>query len=481
MSIALYFLREYILYINVLFILIIILIEKRNPLYTLFWIMILILAPYFGFVLYLFLGLKFQKRRRAEKYYKWKFSHSRDIIGAADRADLNKWRQLISYLDISSKSKLTTSNAVEIFTLGRKFFDRMKADIENAQKSVNLEYYLFRYDGLGREMAELLIRKVKSGVNVKIIIDGASSVDKSMLKSLSEAGCQVRRFFPWHFLFLKIASLRVNYRDHRKLTIIDDKIGYIGGFNIGDEYLGKGELGNWRDTAVRIHGDCVLELQKEFYFSWGIVNDKDDFDLLELPYRTDSRDVLSPEQLVDATYMQVVSSGPNYQYRTMRDNFLKIILEAQRYIYVQTPYFVPDEIILEALKVAATSGVKIKIMIPEKCDHIFMKWVNQYFAGELIDLGVKIYRYRNGFLHSKLVLADDEVASVGSANFDYRSLYQNFEINVNIYDTAMVREFARIFRDDARLSDQIFTKQFKNRGILAKCAEAVFRLLAPIL
>ncbi|MGF6907195.1 cardiolipin synthase [Fusobacterium sp. PH5-44] len=482
MSLIIYFFKEYIFYINIIFVLVIILIEKRNPLYTLFWITILLLTPYVGFVLYLFLGLKFRKRRVSEKFYKWKFSRSREIINTSERPDLFKWKQLISYLEVSSMNKLTSLNSLRLFTDGNKFFDKIKEDLKNAKESINVEYYIFKYDGLGQDIVDILVDKAKEGVDVKVIIDGASAVNKKIIKRITAAGGSVKRFFPWHFLFLRIASLRVNYRDHRKLTIIDDKFAYIGGFNIGDEYLGKGKLGNWRDTGIRVFGEAVLELKKEFYFSWGIVN-KRDFVIEDskYAYETEVIENLIADKGQHGAYVQVVSSGPNYQFRTMRDNFLKIILEAQKYIYIQSPYFVPDESLLEALKVAATSGITIKIMIPAVNDHVFMKWVNQYFAGELLEFGVEIYQYDKGFLHSKFIIADDEIASVGTANFDYRSFYQNFEVNINIYQKEIVSSLREEFHNDMKHSKRLYTSQYAKRSIWVKFKESIFRLLAPIL
>jgi cardiolipin synthase len=475
--------RGYIFYINIIFILIIILIEKRNPLYTLFWITILILAPYLGFVLYLLLGLKYFRRRRAEKFSDWKSARKGSIIRTSDRPDLLKWKQLISYLEISTQNKLTKNNRMEIFIRGPKLFERMIEDLKNAEEFIFMEYYIFHDGQLTRKISEILIEKARAGKRVKLIIDGASTVRNSKLKELRKAGCEVKRFFPWNILFLKIANLRVNYRDHRKLTVIDGKIGYTGGFNIGDEYLGKGPLGPWRDTAIRISGECVRDLQREFMYFWGMVTKtkSEALDQAKLPVGEDNDVPSVQDDHGDTKYLQVVSSGPNYDYRTMRDNFLKIILEAQRYICIQTPYFVPDEFILEALRLAATSGVNIKIMIPEKADHIFMKWVNQYFAGELLDLGVEIYRYQKGFIHSKLILADNEIVSVGSANMDYRSLYQNFEVNVNIYDEEIVRMFHQIFKHDIRSAHRFSKKLYSKRDVLVKLKESVFRLLAPIL
>jgi len=482
MSVVFLFLREYIFYINIFLVIVIILIEKRNPLYTLFWITLLLLTSYLGFILYLFFGLKFRKRRVAEKYYKWKFSRSREIIDVSARPDLFKWKQLISYLEVSSKNKLTSLNSLKLFTEGEKFFGAMKEDLRSAKKSILIEYYLFRYDELGREIIQILEDKANEGVEIKVIVDGASSIDKKMLKRIKRFGGEVKRFFPWHFLFLKLAYLRVNYRDHRKLTIIDDKYAYIGGFNIGDEYLGKGKMGNWRDTGIRIFGEAALELKKEFYFSWGIVNKKV-FDIRDTEYKYE-REVIADliqDRGRHGAYVQVVSSGPNYQYRTMRDNFMKIIMEAQDYIYIQSPYFVPDESVLEALKLAATSGIKIKVMIPIKTDHKIMKWVNQYFAGELLEFGIEIYQYKNGFLHSKTIIADDEIASVGTANFDYRSFYQNFEVNINIYQKEIVTQLKEEFHEDMKFSKRLYKSQYAKRGPLVKLKESIFRLLAPIL
>lgn len=475
------FFANYIVFINIIFVLIIVLLERKNSLYTLFWIVLLSLAPYIGFIAYLFFGLSFRKKRVVVEYYRRKFLYSKEIMGFSQRKELVKWEQLISYIEISSKSKLTSLNISEIFIDGKSFFHSMMNDLKKAKESISMEYYLFRYDNLGKKIVNILKEKAKEGLKVRIIVDGAGGYNRKMLKELAEVGIESGIFFPSHFPFLKMANLRANYRDHRKLCLIDGKLGYIGGFNIGDEYLGKGKLGYWRDTGMKILGEICLELEQEFYFSWDIV--KKEKINVEKNYRY-NKEVL--DKLVEIRgkhtgHMQVVSSGPNYQFRTIRDNALKLIMDAKRCIYIQTPYFVPDDNLLEALKIATLSGVKIKIMIPSKPDHFFIYWVNQYFVGELLDLGIEVYKYNRGFIHSKVIIIDDEVVTTGTANFDYRSFYQNFEININIYEKDIALLFKEIFHKDMEFSNRLFRSEYSKRGYYIKFKESICRLLAPIM
>ena len=475
------FLSDYIIFVNILFLFTIILLERKNPLYTLFWITLLVLAPYFGFIAYLFFGLSFRKKRVVNKYYRWKFLSSKKVMGFSHYKELVKWEQLISYVEISSKNKLTSLNTSKIFIDGNSFFSSIMEDLKNARTSIVMEYYIFRGDELGNKIAQILLEKAKEGVDIKVIVDGTGGYDKKMLKLLKENKIEVGVFFPSIFPFFKIANLRANYRDHRKICVIDSKYGYISGFNIGDEYLGKGKLGYWRDTGLRIFGEASLELEREFYFSWGIVKKQNYMIKKEYEYNAEVLEELIETKGKHSGHIQVVSSGPNYQFRTIRDNALKLIMKAQKYIYIQTPYFIPDDTILDALKIAALSGVKIKIMIPNKPDHFFIYWVNQYFSGELLDLGVEIYKYNRGFIHSKFIVVDDEIVTVGTANFDYRSFYQNFEINVNIYERDVAKTFKEIFENDIKFSHRLFRREYSKRGIYIKLKESICRLLAPIM
>ena len=274
MEILFNFFRDYIVFINIIFVVIIVLLERRNPLFTLFWIVLLVLAPYVGFIAYLFFGLSFRKKRVVNEYYKWKFLYSREILGFSQHKELMRWEQLISYVEVSSKNKLTSLNITDIFIDGNKFFDSVINDLMEAKESIAMEYFIFRNDELGKKIADVLKRKAQEGVEVRVIVDGAGGYSRKMLRELNHFGVKTGIFFPSHFPFFKIANLRANYRDHRKLCLIDKKLGYISGFNIGDEYLGKGRLGYWRDTGLRIFGEACLELEQEFYFSWNIVKNE---------------------------------------------------------------------------------------------------------------------------------------------------------------------------------------------------------------
>ncbi|MGL4687314.1 MAG: cardiolipin synthase, partial [Fusobacteriaceae bacterium] len=296
------------------------------------------------------------------------------------------------------------------------------------------------------------------------------------IKEFKKSGIEVEVFFPSFFHFLKIANLRANYRDHKKITIIDGRIGYIGGFNIANEYLGRGKLGKWRDTALRIQGEVIHEIEREFFMSWNFAKKgtKDNMDIPK-PLAVNKY----KKTLVNSA--QLVSSGPHFQLRTARDNFLRMIMEAKKTIYIQTPYFIPDDTIIDALKVASISGVNIKIIIPDKPDHFFVYWVNHSFAWELFEYDISFYRYKEGFIHSKVLIVDDEVATVGTVNFDYRSFYQNFEININLYGGNKIKELRNNFIQDLRVSEKLTNFEYSKRGNLSKFKESLFRLLAPML
>ena len=473
LSIVQYFF-DYIWIANLAFIIIIILIERKNPLYTILWIFLLILAPYIGFFIFLFLGISFKKRRVANKIYNLKKLKSRKEI-KNDYSELNRWKSLITYLEMSSQNYISIDNSIQTFFEGKDFFTELKKSIQNAKNTINMEYYIFKLDKIGKEIIDLLIEKDKEGVKINIIIDGVNSHNSKLKKYLKNTGINLSLFFKTYIPFF---NLRINYRDHRKITIIDNEIAFIGGMNIGDEYLGESKIGFWRDTSVKVYGDIVYSLEKEFYFSLSIVQNKlvSNENLGKI-----SNKALSSSIKKNRTSLQVVSCGPNYEFPVIRDNFIKLIQEAKKTILIQTPYFVPDDLLLDTLKTAIISGIDVKIMIPSKADHPFIYWVNQFYAGELLRLGANIYRYENGFIHSKTLSVDDEVISVGTCNFDYRSFYLNFEININIYNKEIATEFKNQFYRDISYSQKITLKKFKKRDIFIKVRESVFRLLSPLL
>ena len=465
------FFLQYVWVANLFFIIVIIMIEKKNPLYTILWIFLLTLMPYVGFFIYLFFGLTFKKKRVANKIYKLKKLKSRKNVSKADREELRRWKGLITYLEMSTDNYITSNNDIEAYFTGKEFFSNLKKEIANAKKFINMEYFIFQFDGIGKEIADLLIKKANEGVEVNLIIDGVNLANFKLKRYFKNTGVNLYLFFR---TYIPLFNVRINYRDHRKVTIIDNRVAFVGGMNIGDEYLGKGKIGYWRDTSVKIYGDIVSSFEKEFYFSLSIVKNK---------YLRDekiSNEISLKYEEEDNVYMQVISSGPNYEFPAIRDNYIKLIQEARKSVFIQTPYFVPDDLLLDTLKSAVLSGIDVKIMIPNKADHPFIYWINQYYVGELLRLGANIYRYENGFIHSKTILVDEEVVSVGTCNFDYRSFYLNFEINLNIYNKEVANSFKTQYYKDIAISKKLTFNDFKRRSIFTKVKESVCRLLSPI-
>ena len=466
------FFLQYVWIANLFFAIVIIMVEKKNPLYTIFWIFLLYLLPYIGFFIYLFFGLTFKKKRVANKIYKIKKLKSIKNVHGSDKEELRRWKGLITYLEMSTDNYITSNNDIQVYFAGEEFFSDLKKEIANAKKFINMEYFIFQFDGIGKEIADLLIEKVNEGVEVNLVIDGVNLANFKLKQYFKNTGVNLYLFFR---TYIPLFNVRINYRDHRKVTIIDNRVAFVGGMNIGDEYLGKGKIGYWRDTSVKIYGDIVSSFEKEFYFSLSIVKNK------YLRDEKNSNEISLKYEEDDNVYMQVISSGPNYEFPAIRDNYIKLIQEARKSVFIQTPYFVPDDLLLDTLKSAVLSGIDVKIMIPNKADHPFIYWINQYYVGELLRLGANIYRYENGFIHSKTILVDEEVVSVGTCNFDYRSFYLNFEINLNIYNKEVANSFKTQYYKDIAISKKLTFADFKKRSIFTKVRESVFRLLSPIM
>ena len=277
-------------------------------------------------------------------------------------------------------------------------------------------------------------------------------------------------FFPSR---IKYFNLKGNYRNHRKLVIIDGSIGYIGGFNVGDEYLGKDPyFGFWRDTHLRIVGDSVISMQIRFILDWRNASKHE-------IQATGS--YLASATTNSQTAIQIVSSGPDSINQQIKQGYLQLIHSARKYIYIQTPYFIPDESIIEGLKIAAASGVDVRIIIPNKPDHLFVYWATYAFCGDLLPYGVRIYTYENGFLHTKAILIDDELSSVGTCNFDLRSFKLNFEVNAFIYDAETTIKLRNEFFYDLKVSQELTLELYQGRSFYTKLREAISRLFSAVL
>lgn len=335
-----------------------------------------------------------------------------------------------------------------------------------------MAYYIIRDDEIGRTIRDILVQKAREGVEVRLLYDGMGCLftGSKYFRPIVEAGGEIASFLS---PFIPYINIRVNYRNHRKITVIDGKTAFTGGLNLGDEYLGKSpKYGFWRDMHLMIEGSAVDQLQLRFLMDWNFASKS------KIPT---SNEYFPFKNNAGFSGVQIVSSGPDSQWAAIHQGYFKMITRAEKKVYIQTPYFVPDDSLAEALKVASLGGVDVRIMIPAMPDHPFVYWASTSYIGELLESGAKAYIYDNGFLHSKLLITDDSVASVGSANLDIRSFAMNFEVNTFIYDAETVQKLQKIFMEDLKLCKEITLDSYKNRSLMVKVKESVSRLLSPLL
>lgn len=459
--------------------------EKRDIAATWAWLLVLTLIPVIGFIIYAFLGRKLPHKRlnlmKTQTQLKLKEALERQKeqfinMPKPKHMTMQVYRRTIMLFQSINDSFLTRHNHIDIFTRGDKLFNKMFDDIAAAKESIHIEFYTIYNDRLGNRLRTLLEQKAAEGVTVRVLYDSWGSMGA---RSSFYDGLRERGGFAAPFLLARnnIFDFRINYRDHRKIVVIDGKIGYVGGFNVGDQYMGWDEkFGPWRDTHLRIVGGGVYGLQRRFIGDWN-ASMRNTANKIK-HYRS-----YFPEIKVKngGTALQTVSSGPEAELETIKMGYLRLINAAQDHIWIQTPYLIPDDSILDALRVAARSGIDVRIMIPCKPDHPFVYRATQYYARTLASEGVTIYTYQKGFLHSKTMMIDGRMASVGSANLDFRSFKLNFEINAFIYDRWASDQLEQIFMDDIRNSHVMTTQMFDQQGKWLHFKQRFSRLLSPIL
>ncbi|WP_019377184.1 cardiolipin synthase [Virgibacillus halodenitrificans] len=464
-------------FVNIILAVVIIFFERQSPSTTWAWLMVLVFLPVVGFILYLIFNQNFTRK----KMFYWA---DKEKIGIKERTEEQiktikdgtfsfKSENSAAYKDsifmhlVNDGALFTQDNDVTIYTDGREKFDALLADIKEATDHIHIQYYIIHEDGLGKELVAALTEKAKQGVQVRVLYDymGSRGISSHFYKELKQAGGLVEVFFP---------NFHLNYRNHRKLAIMDGKIGYVGGFNVGDEYLGLDKkFGYWRDTHLRTEGEVVHALQTRFILDWNQASKHHD-----IAYEKHLFPSLPEAGNVGA---QIVSSGPDTEWQQIKNGYVKMVNSAKKYIYLQTPYFIPDESLLDALKIAAMSGVDVRVMIPDKPDHMFVYWATLSHAGELLKAGAKIYVYENGFIHAKTLVVDDTTASVGTANIDPRSFKLNFEVNAFLYDEKTAEQLRDAFEKDIPLAREITWEEYKKRPKIIQLKESVSRLISPVL
>lgn len=469
------------LWINIILAIAVIVMERRNPTTTWMWITILVLLPGFGFFIYLWLGRSFKKRKKFEDKFAKDRLQSRGLIGGKqimhrdmDKQQIfpfNEYADMIEMHFRNGDAVLTTDNEFLPLFNGEEFFDMLFKEIENAKSSIYIQTYIMRSDKMGKKLCKILTNKAREGVDVKLLIDGMGSrrLHSSDIKKMREAGVEVEIFFPF---FLSFVSPRINYRNHRKIYILDGKIGYLGGFNVGDEYYDGGKKWeSWRDSVIKIKGSAVYMLKYRF--------------ILDFNFAAGNRHVKYEDELNEfhgSSACQIVTSGPDNEWPSIKDGFLKMISSAKESIYIETPYFIPDDSVLESLRVAILSGVNVKLLLPFKGDHPFVFWASLSFAGKILEAGGEVYFYKNGFQHSKVIIMDNKMVSMGTANMDVRSFQLNFEANAFIYDEEIAKKFSEKFLQDIRENSYSLSYQeYLRRSNWVKIKENVSRLGSPIL
>ncbi|WP_242631554.1 cardiolipin synthase [Sedimentibacter sp. zth1] len=471
--------------LNIILAIFIVFLERKDPTATLAWVLVLLVLPGVGFVLYLLLSQNFSRKKlftmkiNARKTFGDFLKKQQDSVNSNKLIFIDKnneiHKDIIKMNLFRNQSFFTQDNKVQIFTDGREKFEEFFKCIEGAKESIHVMYYIVKNDDLGKKLIALLEKKAQEGVEVRFLYDsiGGRSLNKKSLEGLLNAGGKVGKFFS---SLIPLINFKINYRNHRKIVVIDGKIGFVGGFNVGNEYLGLNKrFGYWRDTHVKIIGSAVIDLQRRFFLDWGNATKED------LSYQPKYFPELNVKEEESGAGIQIVSSGPDERDETIKQNYVKLISSARKSVLIQTPYFAPDESVMEALRIAALSGVDVNIMIPNKPDHLFVHWATYYYAGELLKYGVKIYTYENGFLHAKTVVIDGTVASVGTANFDVRSFKLNFEVIAIIYDTETAEKLEKVFYDDVKVSLKLTRELYLQRGIAIKFKESISRLLSPLL
>lgn len=463
--------------------------EKRSIETTVAWILILSTIPALGFIMYIAFGRGISKdnmfriKETEDKIIKDNILNTYNKLQCKDCLDANliEHRDMIYSLANSSLANLTTNNKIDIYDNGEDFFYNLLDELKKAKYYINIQFYIFKDDNIGNKIIDVLLEKVKEGVEVRLLYDAVGSrlfSDKSILR-LKKGGVKVGTFFP---SFMKIINFNLNYRNHRKIVVIDGKIGFIGGNNVGDEYLGKNlKFGNWRDTHLKLIGDSVMDLNIVFLLDWRYTTKEDlDFSI----YFNENCLSLSEDLTCSSNIgVQIVSSGPDItDLDEIKFGYIKMIQKAKEYIYIQSPYFILDKTLTETLKIACFSGVDVRIMIPSKPDHPFVYWASSSYAGELLKYGAKLYNYdESGFLHAKTIVIDDSVCSIGTANMDIRSFELNFEVNAFIYSSDIARQQKSIFEKDITKSKEITLEMYSSRSTITKIKESISRLLSPIL
>lgn len=469
-------------YLLVIFFSIFIVLKNSHPIRTLSYLFALAALPFLGLLVYYFFGQDYRKHKIFEK---------KSVL---DSAKLKEWRKSFEFtqkenkefeqefgegifkiyrlLKNNDKAVVTFQNKAKILVNGEKKFKLLLKDLQAAESHIHMEYFIVVDDELGKKVLDILCDKAKAGVSVRLIYDDVgSSISSKTKRKLSDSGVEHHAFMP--VTFSRFTS-KFNYRDHRKIVVVDGKVGYVGGINIRKKY--DNTYDNevfWRDTHLRLEGDAAGSLQSSFLLNWDFVSNA----------KIDIKKVIQKplKETGNTTAVQIVASGPDTDWASIMEALFSAINSANDYIYITSPYLIPNAEILAALTTASRSGVEVKVIIPKESDSWAAKYATDSYIEEFMDSGIKVYRYAKGFVHAKTIVIDDNLSSIGTANLDYRSFSINFEVNAMLYDKKLSSQMKKIFMEDLKDCEIVDLERWKNRPLSKKLKESFSRLWAPLL
>ncbi|MFV0505528.1 MAG: cardiolipin synthase [Bacteroidales bacterium] len=462
-----------------------IIIDSSTPSKALGYLLLVILIPILGVFFYLLVGLNYRKKKLYNKKIeinKQTFPELDSKISSHTTEALSKhlsehqdFFPLSKFLETRDLYLFSSKNSIELLVNGEQKVPELKRALIAAKHHIHMEYYIYENDEVGNEIAEILIAKAKEGVKVRFIYDdyGSKNIRKNIVKRLLAAGVEAYPFYKINLIWF---ANRINYRNHRKIVVVDGTTGFIGGINISDKYINKEDSKLfWRDTHIKIIGAATLSLQYTFLTDWNFCAQQN------IEFSTDYFPLENLNKVFGEHSAQIVSSGPDSDYPDIMYSMVQLIMLAKKEINITTPYFIPDKSFIDALKIASLSGVKVKVLVPGISDSLTVNLASQSHYQELLEAGIQIYRYKRGFVHSKTLVCDGNVSMVGTANLDIRSFDLNFETNAIVYGAVLAKGLLTEFDNDLKDSEQIALSEWKNRGALIKLAEKGLQLFSALM
>ncbi|WP_138755226.1 cardiolipin synthase [Paenibacillus sinopodophylli] len=456
---------------------VVLLMEHRRPAQLTAWLLIVLVCPGIGFIAYLILGKDYVRRRAIEHYKEHMLQYANQLSNKVVSSEqlgneqMKKQDKLFQMLTGLVRFPITSNNKAVILTNGRETYEAILDQIERAKHHIHMDYYTIRHDEIGMRFLKVLTSKARSGIEVRVLYDGIGSLqlDKAFVEELRRSGVQTSCFLPPR---LAVFDRKLNYRNHRKIVVVDGKVGFLGGINIGDEYLGKDpKLGFWRDTHLQLQGDSVSYIQEVFMNDWAFASKQK---------LSGSQYLAKQFDLGDERVLIVPSKPGQHNHQIVEVMFAAITAACSR-IYITTPYFIPDPSLLMALRTAALGGIDVRLIIPGIADSKLVLWATLSYMQEMLDAGVKVYRYEKGFTHAKVMIVDHMLATVGTANVDMRSLLSNFELNAVLFDEGTIARLEADFIEDLKQSRELNRESFVQRPTRQKLAEAILHILSPLL